>query len=212
MDHKDHLAQERDWAKLASRVGLPKDQITKSWLEIASSYQHADRAYHNLVHLSDMLVLSAKYRSYLEAPELLALSIWFHDLVYKVERKDNEKQSAEKAKQYLEYSRLSATAIEQVYQSILATQQHQLSSTYLDLPYLLDFDLAVLGRDEESYQRYALQIRKEYHIYPDELYQPGRKKVLQHFLARESLYFTPIGQELWEEKARVNLKMELSSL
>lgn len=200
------------WWKLAQQVGLVENLISDSWAEIVSAYQSPERYYHDLNHISDMLSLWEQHRSHLQYPELLALCIWFHDIIYRVDQKDNEQQSAERACHYLEQSELSSTAISQVYQSILATQQHQLTFDYPDLAYLLDFDLAVLGRNWEPYLEYAKQIRKEYSMYPEELYRPGRRKVLEHFLARENLYFTTFAQEEWESQARSNLKMELSSL
>ena len=212
MDRNYPVVQRQDWVQLADSLGFPPMLIVSSWNEISRSYQGPDRFYHNLVHISDMLTLCEQYRSHLEQPEVVATSIWFHDIIYQVDRKDNEKRSAERATFYLQHSQLTTTEVELVHQSILATQYHQLSIAYSDLAYLLDFDLAVLGRDWDSYQLYSSQIRKEYSIYSDEQYSLGRKKVLQHFLERENLYFTAIGQELWEEKARANLKMELSSL
>jgi len=212
MDRNYPIAQRQDWVQLADSLGLPTKQIESSWNEIFSSYQGPDRFYHNLVHISDMLTLCEQYRSHIEQPEVVAISIWFHDIIYQVDRKDNEKRSAERATFYLQHSALTTTEVELVYQLILATQHHQLSIAYPDLAYLLDFDLAVLGRDWDNYLLYTSQIRKEYSIYSAEQYRLGRKKVLQHFLGRETLYFTVIGQELWEEKARANLKMELFSL
>ncbi|NRB50552.1 MAG: hypothetical protein HRU41_22980 [Saprospiraceae bacterium] len=212
IEPKQLSALQESWWELTEQVGLPQNAISDSWAEISSAYQSAERYYHNLIHISDMLGLWKQHRSDLKNANLLALCIWFHDLVYQVDRKDNEQQSAERAVFYLGKSELSTLAITQVYQSILATQYHQLSFDYPDLAYLLDFDLAVLGRDWERYVEYTKQIRKEYSIYPDELYRPGRKKVLEHFLARENLYFTSYAQGKWEAQARLNLKMELSSL
>lgn len=205
-------ALQENWWELAQQVGLVENLISDSWAEIVSAYQSAERYYHDLNHISDMLNLWKQYQSHLQYPEILALCIWFHDMVYQVNRKDNEQQSAERALHYLEQSSLSSTALSNVYQSILATQHHQLSFDYQDLAYLLDFDLAVLGRDWDSYVEYTEQIRKEYSIYPDEMYRPGRRKVLERFLARENLYFTAFAQAEWESQARSNLKMELSSL
>lgn len=212
INSKQLSALQESWWELAQEVDLPKNMIHEAWMELSSAYQGAERFYHNLIHISDMLSLWEQHRSDLEYPQNLALCIWFHDIVYMVDRKDNEQRSADRAVFYLGHAKLDTTALTQVYQSILATQQHQLSFDYPDLAYLLDFDLAVLGRDWGRYEVYTQQIRKEYNIYPDELYRPGRRKVLEHFLARENLYFTAFAQEEWESQARSNLKMELSSL
>ena len=82
----------------------------------------------------------------------------------------------------------------------------------MDNAYLLDFDLSILGSDWDSYRNYTIQIRKEYKIYPDFMYKSGRKKVLQHFLERETLYFTEAYQVTHENRARENLKKELQEI
>ena len=52
-------------------------------------------------------------------------------------------------------------------------------------------------------------IRKEYAIYPDMLYNPGRKKVLQHFLTMDTIYKTAVYRDRYEQKAKENLQREL---
>ena len=44
------------------------------------------------------------------------------------------------------------------------------------------------------------------------MYNPGRKKVLEHFLKRESLYFTDSFKNEYEIQARENLKREIELL
>jgi hypothetical protein len=43
-----------------------------------------------------------------------------------------------------------------------------------DEAHFLDFDLSVLGEDEEQYDAYARHIRSEYAHYPDDAYRSGR--------------------------------------
>ena len=75
---------------------------------------------------------------------------------------------------------------------------------------MLDFDLSILGSDWETYQKYAQNIRKEYNVYSYFMYKKGRRKVLQHFLERERLFFTEYSFNAFEEKARFNLKKEMA--
>ncbi|WP_255411459.1 hypothetical protein [Lacinutrix sp. Bg11-31] len=44
------------------------------------------------------------------------------------------------------------------------------------------------------------------------MYKPGRKKVLKHFLDRETLYFTDDFRKKYKIKARENLKKEIGLL
>lgn len=58
---------------------------------------------------------------------------------------------------------------------ILATKTH-VKSTENDTNYFTDADLSVLGATWEIYTNYYQGVRKEYSIYPDIIYNPGRKK------------------------------------
>ncbi len=62
----------------------------------------------------------------------------------------------------------------------------------------MDADLSILGQDLEIYLGYTREIRKEYSIYPDVLYKPGRKKVLRYFLDLESIFKTDYSKEKYE--------------
>jgi predicted metal-dependent HD superfamily phosphohydrolase len=55
-------------------------------------------------------------------------------------------------------------------------------------------------------------VRREYSIYPDLLYKPGRKKVLQHFLNMEHIFKTIHFYTLYEQNARNNLNREIAEL
>jgi predicted metal-dependent HD superfamily phosphohydrolase len=77
---------------------------------------------------------------------------------------------------------------------------------------MLDFDLSILGQDWEIYEAYIQNIRKEYKLYPDFLYNPSRRKILENFLKRKSLFFTEKYQDILEDKARVNLIREIKLL
>jgi len=77
---------------------------------------------------------------------------------------------------------------------------------------ILDADLAILGKDWKDYENYIHQIRKEYSIYPDFLYNPGRKKVLIHFLEFDEIFKTNHFKEKYENIARENIQREISML
>ena len=70
---------------------------------------------------------------------------------------------------------------------------------------LLDLDLSVLAAAPDRYRAYAQAIRQEYAAVPDALYRPGRRRVLEGFLARPQIYRTERLRALWEASARANL-------
>ncbi|MFD2921463.1 hypothetical protein ACFS6H_17175 [Terrimonas rubra] len=94
---------------------------------------------------------------------------------------------------------------------ILATKAHQ-ASTDPDTNYFTDADLSILGQPWEVYETYYKNVRKEYAMYPDFLYNPGRKKVLQHFLSMDRIFKTNHFFGLLEAPARANLQREWTLL
>ena len=96
-------------------------------------------------------------------------------------------------------------------QQILATKAHTTSNNP-DTNLFTDADLSVPGLDQLAYEIYCGQIRKEYSIYPDIVYNPGRKKVLSHFLQMENIFKTTAFAEKYETQARANLTWEIQML
>ena len=127
-------------------------------------------------------------------------------------KNNNEEKSADLAVAHLEQLNFSAKALEKCRSYILATKSHNNPANDPDLNYFLDFDLEKLGAPWPEYEEYTTQIRKEYKIYPKPLYNKGRKKVLEHFLAMDRIYKTQEFLENYEDNARGNLKKELSLL
>ncbi|MBO6879510.1 MAG: hypothetical protein JJ870_02965 [Winogradskyella sp.] len=160
-----------------------------------------------------MLSQAEDFKSHIEDYDVLVFAIWYHDIIYKSTKKDNELKSALFAKKALKSLNFNEKRIENIENLIISTKKHQIDlDENDDNAYLLDFDLSILGSDWKTYQNYTQQIRREYKIYPEFMYKPGRKKVLQHFLERETLYFTEVYQDKFETQARENIIKELKLL
>lgn len=203
----------KDWIDLSQNYFDNDEVIQSLWNAILTKYTSKSRYYHNLRHISSMLALAKENKSQIVDYDEVLFAIWFHDIIYKSTSKKNEEKSADFAKKALEKCTHKNINIDKIYQLIISTKSHKiiLNDTN-DNAFLLDFDLSILGQSWNIYESYIQKIRKEYEIYPDFLYNPGRKKVLQHFLNRKSLYFTEKYQNLLETKARENLKKELELL
>lgn len=200
---------QKTFTELLRRIGFHKDDIPNYWQDLEKAYSNKSRYYHNLTHLEEMIACFYAYKGQLQFPDEVLYSIFYHDIVYKSTRKDNELKSAELALELLPDN----TSIDRqlVFDLILATKDH-VSKNVEDEKWLIDFDLRILAKDWEDYQIYYRQIRKEYSLYPDFLYNPGRKKALEHFLEKEYLYQTGTFRELFEDKARANIQREISLL
>ncbi|WP_139419536.1 HD domain-containing protein [Chryseobacterium mulctrae] len=194
-------------------LNFTKDKILieKFWFEIEKKYSGKSRYYHNLQHLENMFEEIDAVRNQIEKFDNISFSIFYHDVIYDPTSKLNEEKSADIAKERLESLDVNNDDIQKVYKQILSTKSHQKSKDE-DTNFLLDADLSILGKSSEVYSEYTKQIRKEYSIYPDFLYKPGRKKVLQHFLELESIYKTEFFKNKYETQARENIEFELKSL
>lgn len=190
-----------------------KDQtlINNLWHEIEQKYSEKERHYHNLNHLETMFSELEPIKDKILNFSNLSFSVFYHDAIYDAASKSNEEKSAGISATRLEKLGVNKTDITQIREQILATKSHQ-KSINNDINYLLDADLSILGKDRQTYLEYTKKIRKEYLIYPDLLYRPGRKKVLQHFLGLENIFKTDNFNEKYEIQARENIEFELRSL
>lgn len=190
-------------------IGFDASQTQVLWEELQKAYSGKSRHYHNLTHLEEMIVQYEIYSSQLTFPVEVLYAIFYHDFIYKTTSKENELKSAEFA-----ISILPANAKinkELVFEMILATKLHEHNSVE-DVNWLIDFDLKILAKEWNDYEVYFKQIRKEYKIYPDLLYNPGRKKALQHFLENEFIFQTETFRTQFEKQARENIQREISLL
>lgn len=185
--------------------------IEKFWTEIEKKYSGKSRHYHNLQHLETLFEEIENVKAQIENFNNILFSIFYHDIIYDATSKLNEEKSADVAKERLEILGLNNEDLQQVYEQILATKSHQKSENE-DTNFLLDADLSVLGKSSDAYLEYTKQIRKEYSIYPDFLYKPGRKKVLEHFLELENIFKTEYFRGKFEIQARENIESELKAM
>lgn len=197
------------YTKLLANIGFDEKEIQHNWLELETAYSKKSRHYHNLTHISDMIDCYETYLEKLQFPNEILYAIFYHDYIYNSRKKDNELKSAEYALSILPKNISFDRQL--VFDAICATQQHQ-HNAIEDINWLIDFDLKILAQDWEDYQVYFEQIRKEYRIYPDLLYKPGRAKALKHFLENESIFQTDEFRNLYEEKARMNIQKEIKLL
>lgn len=199
------------FSNLIQRYTQQTAVIDQYWQEIETAYNGPKRHYHNLAHLEQLFQQLLPLKPEIADWETLLFSLFYHDIVYKVRRQDNEEKSAELAQERLQALSYPPDRIERCVAQIIATKSHTLSSD-VDTNLFTDADLAILGQDWPTYHSYAQQVRREYAIYPDLLYKPGRRKVLQHFLGMERIFKTAHFYDLYEQKARTNLSRELAEL
>jgi predicted metal-dependent HD superfamily phosphohydrolase len=195
-------------------VGLFSDDkplAMQLWAELETLYLQKNRAYHNLNHLSELYqhLLGAKHL--VEDWHTLVFAIFYHDAIYNVHSKNNEEKSAALAQKHLTQINYPLHKIQLCQQHILATKTH-FNAKNNDTNLFTDADLAILGQSEPLYNTYTSQIRKEYDVYPNLIYNMGRKKVLKSFLDMPRIYKTEYFHNAFELQARKNLSNNLAQL
>jgi predicted metal-dependent HD superfamily phosphohydrolase len=205
---------EARWCSLLDRLGVGAGAAAPTFAELVRAYSESSRHYHTLDHIAALLDLLDQYSEGLADLSAVELAIFFHDAVYVPTRSDNEAESATLARERLTALGLPAGLIVRVANLILATrhENERVEQQDADLELLLDLDLAILAADRSIYAAYARSIRSEYAVYPDEVYRPGRRRVLGQFLARPRIYQTSRLHSLWDAAARANLTWELAEL
>ncbi|WP_044205250.1 hypothetical protein [Flammeovirga sp. OC4] len=184
--------------------------IEQYWGEITNHYSSKERKYHNLNHLEHMIIEIDDVKSKIENLNAFLFALFYHDLVYNPLKGNNESKSAEIAVKKLSNIRVDSNTISKCQNHILATKQHLLSEI-VDTNLFIDIDMSILGQKWEVYVTYLKNVRSEYSIYPDFIYNKGRKKVLKHFLEGH-VFLTSHFQKRYEQQARDNINRELQIL
>lgn len=177
------------------RYDLPTDVHQVLW----DAYHSDDRVYHTHRHIWYM----SRQAKVLNCSREQWLAIQFHDAVYNPLASDNEEKSCE-----LFTSLMGENKI--VTDIIMSTKKHFPINDEAEI--VLDLDLMILGESWEVYSDYIWQIREEYKDVPDDIFYPGRLKVLSGFLDRTLLYYTEWGRKNFDAQARKNLSKEIEMI
>ena len=196
------------------------EQVSILWQDIAMRYNEPQRAYHSLQHIQQLFGQFEQVKDNLHEPNIIALALLYHDVIYEPTRSDNELKSAEYAVESLT-GYLSAEQCQHIYALIMMTASHQIDKwsnkvkereEYSDAAYLLDMDLSILGSSWSEYEHYAHAVRQEYAHVSDDDYRVGRMAVLKELLAHPTLYLTDYYYERLEKQARKNIEHEITLL
>jgi predicted metal-dependent HD superfamily phosphohydrolase len=202
----ENLAMRRNWHELLRVWSVDPVLVEREFEDVSRHYAGPGRFYHTLDHVQNVLETIESLRSHAQNLNAVQLAAWLHDLIYDSKASDNEERSAELAQNLSK--RLSIPKGDVVAALILKTKTH-VAGDDPDAKVLIDADLAILGASEPEYRKFAASIRKEYAWVPDADFRMGRRRVLESFLARPTIYHL-LGH--LEEKARRNLSAEIAQL
>lgn len=160
---KNEMMKEK-FLNLIRKYSENEDYNLECWNEIEDNYSSKSRHYHNLEHLENMLSELSKILSEVKNLDCLLFAIYYHDIIYKSTKSNNEHQSALTFENRI--AKTSFKKLDECISQIEATKEHKISEDS-DTNILLDLDLSILGKSPEVYKYYSQSIRTECQIYPE---------------------------------------------
>ncbi|MEH1940019.1 MAG: hypothetical protein V7L01_07360 [Nostoc sp.] len=201
-----------NWQHTLQPFGVDQIAAEKAFNDLVAAYSTPSRYYHTLKHIDRVLSTIEVLQGYTKNLAAVKLAAWFHDVVYDTKAQDNEEKSADYAFELLSNLGIPETIIITVTRLILNTKDHQAAVDDYDSQVFLDADLAILATNQVQYGEYAYAIRQEYGWVAEAEYITGRQQVLERFLQRSHIYFTPLMSEFAEPSARGNIQGEIQFL
>ncbi len=198
------------WQSLWRQLGASESD-DELYQRLVTYYSEPHRKYHTMQHLEECFTHLENVRSFAERPEEVELALWFHDAIYDTRKKDNEERSAEWARDSALAAGLTDDQATRIYKLVMATL-HDAVPLGRDAEVLVDIDLAILGSHITRFDEYEVQVRQEYSWVPEPLYRAARRKVLQGFTNRRSIYSTEYFLTEYEARARDNIARSLARL
>jgi predicted metal-dependent HD superfamily phosphohydrolase len=184
--------------------------------DLKRRYAEPQRFYHTWAHVEALLTLFETHKGMVRDPTRVLWAIYYHDAIYDPMAKDNEERSASLLRQ-VSGSVLPDAKIVQIERLIMATVKHEMPEdlgfdVQADCATFLDFDLAIFAAADDVFDAYEEGVRKEYSYVPEPAFRAARKQVLEGFLNRSALYFSPMLARQWEPRARANLARSIARL
>jgi predicted metal-dependent HD superfamily phosphohydrolase len=204
-----------EWNSLINSFDFIDQRGTLSFFNsiILANYSSNDRYYHNYNHINSMLFYLRFFEKKLNVTDLMAVkfAIIFHDLVYNVDSKDNERKSAEFASSFINSYIQDEELAYKVKTMILLTKDHfkDVVITH-DEKVLLDLDLSIFASDERDYDQYVKNIMLEYKDVSRDKYLDGRIGFLTNLIDKK-IFRTEFFSN-FENQAQNNIIRELDFL
>ncbi len=202
---------EDGWNRLTSSLGVLSEISSTQWKELRSSYRQPSRHYHNLKHIEALLGHLEDCHLVTDS-KVVALAIWFHDIIYNPFSSTNEEDSANILANFAKATTLSGEQQKAAVAYVRATAKHTPLTETLDERLFLDFDLSILGSPPSTYQSYCKNIRAEYHQVPDKIFYSKRKELLLAMISKPTLFWSDFGRDKWQEQASSNIEVELNQI
>ncbi|CAA6815068.1 MAG: N-methyl-D-aspartate receptor NMDAR2C subunit [uncultured Thiotrichaceae bacterium] len=199
------------WQRVCDTLQIACEE--NEFQKLLQAWSESQRVYHTQQHLQECLQHVDYFAAQLSDEEvaIIEIALWYHDAIYQLSAKDNERQSANWAISYLQKAGGRLEVLEDVERLIMVTCHDALPKGKLQ-QVIVDIDLAILGASSERFNEYGEQVRQEYAHVPKLIYRYKRKSILKGFLQRDKIFQTNVFNSCYENQARTNLKKEIASL
>ncbi|MCX6824433.1 MAG: pantetheine-phosphate adenylyltransferase [candidate division SR1 bacterium] len=211
------------FAGLMNRLGVKEDP-KKLFAQLRDMYDRlgdgsGDRdeikekmkgSYHKWLHAIDCSNELYEVKHLLDDPDVVECALLFHDAIYDPTSHTNEEDSAALAEKMLTQRGVAKDFIEKVKKLILATK-HIDTPTDNDTKYMMDIDMAILGKNPRIYKQYGQDVRREYYMYDDATYKQGRDKFLDGIISKKNVYHTEYFHDKYQKQLETNVLQEIMS-
>jgi len=207
--------------KFKESTALRDYYANQSFTRLMACYQEPHRKYHDLNHLVFLKSLPTgsdigkPFENWFFIERIMFF--FYHDAVYRIDPLspvlDNEHKSAEMARTdmlNMGFGAVKPEIIDFVCETI-ELSNHATPTSNPKQQFLLDCDLAILGASPELYLDYVKNVRDEYGVIPQDVWNVKRAEFLEYMLKKSTVFQHPFFQKKYEKQARKNMKVELAT-
>ena len=184
------------------------------WSILLINYTKPYKYYHSLKHIKNCIELYEKNKHLINEniQKEFLIALWFHDIIYYPGNSENEKKSAKIVEKFCKEINNNLN-VDIIKKFIIETRNHMNEKNNDDDNFnlFLDIDMSVVGQDD--YDEYENNIKNEYlNVYELEDYKIGRIEFLKCLLNKKKIFRTEKFFEMYENKARINIKKGIKML
>ena len=172
------------------------------YADLVTHYGEPHRRYHTLGHVDDCLERLDRLQGLPGDPGAVELALWFHDVIFDSDARDNERRSAQ---YYLDRAAGASPQYRRHICSMILASNHCGVVCDADLGYMLDIDLAGFGHPWPKFRRTTDVVRAEYTHLSDAQFATGMAGFFAVLLSRPTIFRTDTFRDTCEATARANI-------
>lgn len=195
----------RAWFLAHRDLGLMPDW--QEYLRLRKAYAEPHRHYHTWQHIYECVKFVKIHYGFQHS---VVLALFYHDVIYDVQRKDNEEESAQAWIKYAksrDVQRHQSLKMNMIADMIRMTANHKVDDDQpLSFKMMNDADMHVFLCPDHHYLEYSRNIWREYSSFGREAYLAGRLSFLAS-VDHTTMFHTHQAKERMHH-AKANLELE----